>query len=907
MSRFKSSKKYKLISIIAAGVFAIVAAALCLQVFVLDSANQTETTTLSADRSDGIDFAFDDTPIDSGDSSEVQQNNSDDSSSDSDIMQNNLGQSMMAHEVILTLNQDTKLSDEVTSIEAMGYSIKETLATAGSDCGETVLVELPQDTNLDSAIDTLQSKTYAKYAQPNYLAELVPCEDDEYDEGNEDDQEAYTATTTINDPNSSKQWALNALGAYDAWDIARANQSVSVAVIDAGVNITHDDLASNIVATYNAADSDDFGDNSECHGTHVTGIISARCNNGVGIAGLSYNAGIVAIDTSYIGSDQKEYITTSAIVKSYEYVIKNASTYNIKVVNMSLAGRGTISDALKEQIDRAEEHGIVTICAAGNDNLATPPYDSWPGDYEKCVSVINVDGTNNSGQWTFERYRSSNYGDGKNICAPGVGIYSTTGLSFGAKYEKKDGTSMASPQVAATAALIFAANPSLSANQCKDILYSTTTQMGNGGYSTDYGWGALNTLAAVTKAKAGGETHSYTTTVTREATCAQTGIEHSVCKYCGEEWDTEIPKKDHTLGQWHQIKAPTLGNTGLEGQCCTVCNEIVNSLEIDSLASWERLSGSTRYDTMAKIVDKYCESSNPKYAIVASGEQFPDALSASYAAGILDAPIILTNSDSLSKQAASEIKKVGATNIVIIGGTGAVSQDVEDSIKGINSEFQITRLYGETRFETAEEIYKNVGSLTSSDTLDSDTASASRVAILANGDGFADALSASPISYAKSWPIFITSATSINQSTLDILTSGDFDEVVIVGGDGAVSDEIKSTLANAGLNVTRLSGSDRYKTSVAIAQYAISKDILDTQNIAFASGSQFPDALSGATLCGKNKSVLLLTDYSDTDASAGNSSVVKLVSSQRQDISQVYIFGGDAAVPVGVEQLLRGL
>ncbi len=892
----RTNKRYKLTGLIAACVFAIITAALCLPAFVANNVCEEDLSVSSSSSFDSnyqssVDGDGELAGLESGEAS--QSNNT--QPSPPDIIQNDLGQSMMAHEVLVTFNVDTNFDVEAASIEAMGYSIEETLSTKGGDCGHTVLVELPQDQNLNSAIAALKTQAGVKYAEPNYLAELVPCED-----------EADTAAT-INDPNANKVWSLDALGAYNTWDIAKVNKSVSVAVIDAGVNVSHEDLASNIVATYNAADSDDFGDNSENHGTHVTGIISARCNNGIGIAGLSYNAGIVAIDASYVDSLGKEHLTTSAIVKSYDYVIENASKYNIKVVNMSLAGQGTTSSSITEQIDRAEELGIITVCAAGNQTTtSTPPYSAWPGDYEKCVSVMNVSGTqSSSGQWSFVRSSSSNYGEGKNICAPGVGIYSTTGLSFGAKYGTKSGTSMASPQVAATASLIFAANPSLTANQCKDILYSTTTQMGDGGYSTNYGWGVLNTLAAVTKAKAGGETHSYTITITREATCAQSGIEHRVCKYCGEESDEEIPKLDHVLGDWQQIKEPTLGNAGLKGQYCTVCNELVNTQDIDALASFERLSGETRYDTMAKIVDKYCEDTTTKYAIVASGEQFPDALSASYAAGILDAPIILTSPSSLSDQAVAEIKNVGATHVVIVGGIGAVSQGVEDSIDSISTVSQITRISGQTRIQTAEEIYKNFVSFVQDDA--SDTSTKSRVAILANGDGFADALSVSPISYAQSSPIFLTSAASIHQSTLDILTGGDFDEVLIVGGDSVVSNEIEEEIANAGLTVKRLCGQDRYKTSVEIAQYAIEQGILDVENIAFASGGQFPDALSGSTLCGKNKSVLLLTDYNDTDASGNNAPMAKLVSNQRQNILQIYIFGGDAAVSVGVEQLLRGL
>ncbi len=900
------------------------------------------------------------------------------SDADFEIVRDEAGHDMMAHELIVAFDKNANEQQARESIEALGYEVDETLASANDETGRTVLVKLPLDVEVEDAVALLNEQPGVGYAEPDYVAELVDdastidasasavaeafcsmvdasasivanATSDEVG----DEQEAQLASS-VNDTYASQQWALDAMGVYDAWDVARCEKAVSVAVIDAGANTDHEDLAGNIVATYNAATQDDFADNSANHGTHVSGIVAAKANNGKGVAGVSYNAGIVAIDASYCDSGGKEHITVSAIVKGYQYLIENASKYNIRVVNMSLAGSGTISTSLSEQIDLAEEKGIVTVCAAGNSSSSlTPPCAAWPGDYEKCVNVINLRGTkNSSGQWTYTRSNSSNYGEGKNISAPGMDIYSTTSSTGSVRYATKSGTSMASPQVAGIAALMFAANPSLTAEQCKSILYSTATDLGTAGFDTGYGWGAVNAFAAVHMAKAGTTSHAYASLVTAEATCtepgnirytctgcghyydepiaatghsyavsatveptcAQPGYTRYTCSKCGDSYDEPIPASGHTPGEWQTLQVATLGHAGSEEQRCTECKTLLDTREVPQLAGFVRLTGSTRYDTAAAIASEYRDGGTCEFAIVASGDNFPDALAASYAAGMLNAPIMLTNPNSLSQQTLEQIEESEASHIVVIGGDAAVSANVASQLESIDGVSEVMRIAGGTRFETAEEIYKQVGSMVDDGTGVTDTApdtdipastvTASRTAIVANAYAFPDALCASPIAYAEHSPIFLASGDSLQQSTASILTSGSFDEVLIVGGSAAVSGQIEEHLEDAGLEVTRLSGESRYDTSAAIANYALQQGTLTTQSMGVASGGNFPDALAGAALCGKNKSVLLLANPND---GGDNSVLATFVRGHRLGIEKLYIFGGDAAVPASVEELLRGL
>ena len=273
------------------------------------------------------------------------------------------------------------------------------------------------------------------------------------------------AVVTINDPGASNQWALSDIYAYEAWGVAKCSGKVTVAVMDTGFDVNHADLKANLLPGRNiyesTSDISPFkGSSDYSHGTHAAGIISAVANNGVGVAGLSYNAKVLPLKV-FFERNSSIITTSSTLVKAYTYV-KN-SGYNVRVVNLSLGG--VYSDnlrkdtALLDAVNEAFEQGVVTVAAAGNSTLATPPFDEYPGDFKNIVSVINV---------TSDHVRSStsNYNrtdeDLKNISAPGTSIYSTIPSNG---HSSMSGTSMASPCVAAVLALEFAADPSLTASQ----------------------------------------------------------------------------------------------------------------------------------------------------------------------------------------------------------------------------------------------------------------------------------------------------------------------------------------------------------------------------------------------------------------------------------------------------------
>lgn len=369
--------------------------------------------------------------------------------------------------VLVAVDETTDMQhlDEVLATS----DLVETKSVSDQDIsGGFVRVDINGDVPIKQILSELKGEGFA--AQPNYI--YYPAED-----------EVTSSAVSVNDPSSSKQWLLESVDAYRAWEIAKCKEDtasspkVSVAVIDTGCLVAHEDLINNIRAVYNSATSElgvDKVADSIGHGTHVAGIVAADANNGKGVAGVSYDAGLVIVKAS-IG-DTKSF-STETLAQAYTWLMTNsgaqtnAQRNNVRVINMSVGGKGSIDsdDVLYQKITQAKNAGILTVCAAGNaDAGATPPFDCIPGDYKDCFTVINLaQGSNaqpndSSGTSYVTRSNTSNYNvssgelsQAKNISAPGAKIYSTYNGGT-SSYGSLSGTSMASPAVAGIAALLFA-------------------------------------------------------------------------------------------------------------------------------------------------------------------------------------------------------------------------------------------------------------------------------------------------------------------------------------------------------------------------------------------------------------------------------------------------------------------
>ena len=294
----------------------------------------------------------------------------------------------------------------------------------------------------------------------------------------------------------------------------------------------------------------------------------------------------------------------------------------------------------------------------------------------------------------------------------------------------------------------------------------------------------------------------------------------------------------------------------------------------------QRVAGDTRYDTMSELISNVGGWSASDKVILASGTNYPDALSASALAGVHDAPIILTDPTELSSKAAATIKQLGPSTIYVVGGPSAVSDAVLQTASNICGSNTI-RLYGSTRYETSLEILSQCNS--SSDTV-----------IVATGANYADSLSISPFAYVTKSPIVLCDPYGgITQEAIEAIRAGGFSRAILVGGNAAVPDVVISQLNNANIatdGIRRLSGATRYETSTQIAAFEISETSLFTADpLGFATGSNYADALAMGPCMGRINSPLLLVDN-------GAQTVCAYIERFKGNVGNAFVAGGINAV-----------
>jgi subtilisin family serine protease len=328
--------------------------------------------------------------------------------------------------------------------------------------GGTQVITLKPGLPVMAAVALLEKLPNVEYACPNYLRR---------------------ASLTPSDPGYGSQWGWPNIEAPQAWDYTTGSETITVGVIDTGVDLDHPDLVANLwvnqLEASGTPDVDDDGngyiddihgwnavkDNpnpddddgiTPGHGTHCAGIVGAAANNGLHGVGANWSVKIMALKflnklTTGWDSDAIECI-------DYAIATNAAGSSNVKVLSNSW-GSFDESPALDDAIDRARAAGIVFVAAAGNEgvNIDSPKcaYHPASANVSNVVSVVATDHTDSRASFT-------NYGPSRcDLGAPGVGIFST--LPDGA-YGPLSGTSMAVPHVSGVFALTLAANPALLSN-----------------------------------------------------------------------------------------------------------------------------------------------------------------------------------------------------------------------------------------------------------------------------------------------------------------------------------------------------------------------------------------------------------------------------------------------------------
>jgi subtilisin family serine protease len=319
-----------------------------------------------------------------------------------------------------------------------------------------------------------------EYAEPNYDIEL-----DEIDNPLE--------PILPRDPQFNDQWALANSGqrggkkgadisATLAWAKTTGSEDVVVAVLDSGVDYTHEDLAGNMwvrpsemdpyhdeelgtvddLNGYNAIDGNSDPMDENGHGTHCAGIIGAEGENDIGIAGVNWKVQIMPLKFMNAGG----FGTTKDAIEAINYVIdRKKAGVNVRIISASW-GSTQKSRALEDIIRKAYENDILFVAAAGNASTNNDRSPHYPSSYD-VPNVISVAALDRHDQLaSFSNYGAKSVA----IAAPGVDILSTW---LDNQYEEKSGTSMETPVVSGVAALVLAEHPNMSVDELKKKLLTS--------------------------------------------------------------------------------------------------------------------------------------------------------------------------------------------------------------------------------------------------------------------------------------------------------------------------------------------------------------------------------------------------------------------------------------------------
>ena len=332
------------------------------------------------------------------------------------------------------------------------------------------LLRFSTSSNLDSLKAAYSSHPLIEAVEFNYLRQTLASE------------------IVPNDPRYEEQWNLPLIEMPRAWAIEKGSSEVTIAIVDGGIDYTHQDLAAKIWRNTgeipdNDIDDDqngyiddirgwDFtdapnvavegdsevGDNDPIdasgHGTHVAGIAAADVDNGLGVAGVAWNCTLMPLRagaSNGAGTHLQDDDSSAAIV----YAVDNGA----RIINMSW-GSSRNSFVIRDAIDYAYARGVLLVAAAGNDRAQDTIY---PAGYRKVIAVAATDQNK-------QRFYQSNFGASIDIGAPGNVILST---QIGNRYRRLTGTSMATPHVSGVAALILSKRPNLTHDETRQIIIIT--------------------------------------------------------------------------------------------------------------------------------------------------------------------------------------------------------------------------------------------------------------------------------------------------------------------------------------------------------------------------------------------------------------------------------------------------
>ncbi|GAM16220.1 cell wall-binding repeat-containing protein [Mesobacillus selenatarsenatis] len=319
-------------------------------------------------------------------------------------------------------------------------------------------------------------------------------------------------------------------------------------------------------------------------------------------------------------------------------------------------------------------------------------------------------------------------------------------------------------------------------------------------------------------------------------------------------------------------------------------NKVISFYSV-TLPGVSRIQGNDRYHVSSNV------SRTLRYwgygsgtVVITRGDLYPDAVSGGPLAFTEDAPILLTNPKSLPYSVMTELENIQPERAIILGGPASVSPDVEEQLEDLGIE--VDRIGGNDRYAVSASIAERVADQWGEGT-----------AIIASGEAFPDALSASTIAGPSGMPILLVKKDGVPAPIETFIKNNpNIENFIIIGGPAAVNESVATKLKRirSGAEVERIGGSDRYEVSVNVAKYGINNLGMDASTLTFARGDLFPDALSGAPLANMFYAPVILTP-----ANKMHSKVSAFLTAKSSEIDNIYILGGTGAISPDIEKQLN--
>lgn len=388
----------------------------------------------------------------------------------------------------------------------------------------------------------------------------------------------------------------------------------------------------------------------------------------------------------------------------------------------------------------------------------------------------------------------------------------------------------------------------------------------------------------------------------------------------GQRFDALIrPKRPGTFFAEVEFLDTRRGDVGVTPEMVLMTARIPITVVGDPIVDFAEISADTAVATSVEA-SRTMFPNGADTVVIATADNWPDALAAPALVGALGAmtpqsaddddmranvsihgvPLLLTDTEFLPTAVEEEIDRLGASHAVVLGGPRAVAPRVRIRLNQLLGGHNVTRIFGDTRYNTAVEVARQVVAKSAEAGAEWDG-----TIVIASGEDFADAVTVGALTHAAGWPVLLTTPGGLHAATVAAIGELGAERAVVIGGEAAVSAAVRTRLD--GLlgpeNVTRIAGASRFDTAAEIARFAVAEGHLDWRSPGVANGFSFPEAIIGAIMQGELGSPLLTTP-ADTLHPATASALEEAFGIAMEDLT---FFGDLGRLSAAVRDAIREL